>query len=88
MVLIDDDLNTASVRLFNTPPKRQGRAGACRDAVERLGRRAAFFWEDIRDWLDGSEREWSNLAEIVCSAYERRQALLLRADIRSPAPPP
>ena len=83
MVLIDDDLNTASVRLFNTP--RNGKVVPAH--VEMLSNGSAgeqHFLEDIRDWLDGSEREWSNLAEIVCSAYERRQALLLKLTSDAP----
>lgn len=83
MVLIDDDLNTASVRLFNTP--RNGEVAPAH--VEMLSNGSPgeqHFLRGIQDWLDGSEREWRDLAETVCAAYEQRQAMLLKLTSEAP----
>ena len=83
MVLIDDDLNTASVRLFNTP--RNGEVAPAH--VEMLSNGSVGerrFLEAIRDWLDGSETEWKALSETVCTAYEKRQAMLLKLTSDAP----
>ena len=83
MVLIDDDLNTASVRLFNTP--RNGEVAPAH--VEMLSNGSPgeqHFLREIQDWLDGSEREWRDLAETVCAAYEQRQAMLLKLTSEAP----
>lgn len=75
MVLIDENLNTASVRLFSTP--RNGKSEPAFVEVLSDGPEAEKFADEIRGWLKKSKPEWSTLARKAKTAYERRQALLI-----------
>lgn len=77
MVLIDDKLNVASVRLFNTP--RNGKVTMAH--VEMLSDGAPgeeAFRSEIEDWLEQTRDVWTRLATVVGEAYERRQEFLLQ----------
>ncbi len=78
MVLIDDQLNTASVRLFSTP--KNGISNPAHVEMMRDGPEADAFGKDINRWLRNSNKKdkvWDTLAEVAKGAYERRQKYLL-----------
>ena len=77
MVLIDDQLNTASVRLFSTP--RNGTVPLAH--VEMLSDGSADaerFRDEIKGWLDASADAWRTLAKVAAEAYDLRQRYLLQ----------
>lgn len=77
MVLIDDRLNTASVRLFSTP--RNGKVPLAH--VEMLldgNADAKRFRDEIQGWLDASAGAWRTLADVATEAYQLRQQYLLQ----------
>ena len=76
MVLIDDDLHVASVRLFSTP-----RNGVVPEVnVEILGDNddgALDFKQQIEGWLAAGQPQWQALAASAGDAYRARQSFLL-----------
>ena len=77
MVLIDDALNTASVRLFSTP--RNGEMAPVRvEMLSEGGAGAAGFKAEIEGWLEDTEEVWRRLSDVVREAYEVRQEFLLQ----------
>lgn len=83
MVLMDDELNTAAVRLFNTP--RNGVVAEAHLTMLSNGTAGeARFKSAIGDWLAGSRAEWAALAEAARAAYSERQALLLKLTAEAP----
>lgn len=76
MVLIDDKLNVASLRLFVTP--QNGKVPVAHVEMMSDGREADAFRDEINDWLAATEDAWTHLAQTVKKAYEIRQAYLLK----------
>lgn len=76
MVLIDDHLNVASLRLFQTP--QNGIVPLAHVEMLSDGPEAEAFRHEIEGWLAAKEDTWTHLARTAKSAYETRQALLLK----------
>lgn len=75
LLLIDDKLNVASLRLFTTPEN-----GCVRTPyVEILGdgSEGESFKNEIETWVEASIEAWERLAETVKRAYDIRQRFLL-----------
>lgn len=85
MVLIDADLNTAAVRLFNTP--RNGRVERAHVRMLSNGTpgedRFRGFIEDCLGSMKPGD-PWSELARTVAGAYQSRQELLLKLTSTAP----
>ncbi len=75
LVLIDDDLNTASLRLFMTP--RNGVVPPVHVDVFTDNDGARKFKAEIEAWLENSKTEWRALTQAVSNAYRVRQKWLL-----------
>jgi predicted phosphodiesterase len=75
MILIDDQLNVASLRLFMTPHDDEVRPAY----VEMLsdGPGSETFRDEINEWLGASEKAWVSLARAAEKAYVARQEMLL-----------
>ncbi len=76
IVLIDDALNVANLRIFQTPKN-----GVVPDIyVEMLSdgdESAESFRKDIHDWIAQSQEDWDALRDVACKAYQDRQRYLL-----------
>ena len=71
----DDNLNTASVRLFSTPKN-----GVVRQAYVEVmsdGPEADAFRQEIAGWLKQTDTAWEHLARVAEKAYQMRQEVLL-----------
>lgn len=76
MVLIDDALNVASVRLFSTP--RNGVVPLAQVEILSDGQDGAdTFKTQINDWLAADPDAWAALAGAAGAAYSARQNYLL-----------
>jgi hypothetical protein len=76
LVLIDENLNTASLRLFSTP--RNGVVPEARIEMLSNGHPdEAAFRSKLQDSLETSRPLWERLREVVRRAYLERQALLI-----------
>lgn len=75
LVLMDDDLNVASLRLFMTP--RDGVVPPVSVEILSDTSEAEAFKAEIESWLAETKDVWDALSETVRVAYELRQNYLL-----------
>ena len=76
MILIDDKLNVASLRLFVTP--QNGKVPVAHVEMLSDGPEADAFRNEINGWLTAKEETWTHLADTAKEAYDLRQAFLLK----------
>ncbi|CAN0598682.1 unnamed protein product [Ectocarpus sp. 12 AP-2014] len=76
MILIDDQLNVASLRLFVTP--QNGNVPVAHVEMLSDGPDADAFRIQINGWLAAKEDTWTHLAQTAKTAYELRQDFLLK----------
>ncbi len=88
LVLVDDQLNTISIRMFQTRMDGAFQPGVAR-LISQHDASADEFMDQVNHALHQTQSLWDNLAEVAGKAYQFRQNLILEEthqdDIRADA---